>query len=150
MSSTDLTTNSVLQKSLPSFYYLSGQIFGEEKEKTFCHEWFCAGRTEQIAKPSDHLVLNVLGESILVVRNKNGEIKAHYNVCRHRGTCLVPSTDEELPKDIKFNGGVLGANGIRCPYHLWTYGLDGRLLNAPDVKGSEHFCKWNFRCTPWE
>jgi Rieske 2Fe-2S family protein len=144
MSSTELTTNCILQKSLPSSYYLSDQIFGEEKEKIFCHEWLCAGRAEQIAEPGNYLVLDILGESILVVRSKDGEIKAHYNVCRHRGTRLVPSADEELPKDIKFNGGVLGANGIRCPYHLWTYGLDGRLLNAPHVKESKHFCKEEF------
>jgi Rieske 2Fe-2S family protein len=148
MSSTELTTNCILQKSLPSSYYLSDQIFGEEKEKIFCHEWLCAGRAEQIAEPGNYLVLDILGESILVVRSKDGEIKAHYNVCRHRGTRLVPSADEELPKDIKFNGGVLGANGIRCPYHLWTYGLDGRLLNAPHVKESKHFCKEEFSLYP--
>ena len=148
MNSTDLKANSVLQKSLPSSYYLSEAIFTEEKEKIFCREWFCAGRAERIAKPGDYLVLDVLGESILVVRTRDGEIKAHYNVCRHRGTRLVAAAGEEPPADIKLNGGVLGVSGVRCPYHLWTYGLDGKLLNAPHVKEGEHFCKEEFSLYP--
>ena len=144
MGSTNTPTNSVLQKSLPSSFYLADEIFAVEKEKIFCREWFCAAREEQIAKPGDYLVLEIAGESILVVRNREGEIKAHYNVCRHRGTRLVPSTGEEPPSDIKLSGGVLGANGIRCSYHHWTYSLDGRLLSAPYVKESEHFCKEEF------
>jgi Rieske 2Fe-2S family protein len=148
MSSSDMSTNSTLQKSLPSSYYLSDQVFSEEKKAIFCREWFCVGRTEQIANPGEYLVLDILGESILLVRTKNGEIKAHYNVCRHRGTRLVPAADEALPQDIKFNGSVLGANGIRCPYHLWTYGLDGRLLTAPHVKEGEDFCREDFSLYP--
>jgi Rieske 2Fe-2S family protein len=150
MSSTDLTRRSILQKSLPSSYYLSEDIFADEKERIFCREWFCAGRGAQIERPGDYLVLDVVGESILVVRTKDGAIKAHYNVCRHRGTRLVAAAGEELPTDIKFNGGMLGANGIRCPYHLWTYGLDGKLLSAPHVKESEHFCKEEFSLYPAE
>ena len=147
MASTDLT-HSILQKSLPSSYYLSDSVFTEEKEKIFFREWFCAGRVEQIAKPGDYLVLDVLGESILVVRTKEGEIKAHYNVCRHRGTRLVQAPGEARPSDIQLNGGVLGANGVRCPYHLWTYALDGKLLSAPHVKEGEHFCKEEFSLYP--
>src|SRR5271157_3541890 len=108
MSRADLPADFILQKSLPSSYYLSDAIFAEEKEKIFCREWFCAGRAEQLAKSGDYLVLDVLGESILVVRTKDGEIKAHYNVCRHRGTRLVAVPGGELPGDIKLNGGVLG------------------------------------------
>ncbi len=141
MSGDNSSTNSRLQKSLPSSFYLSDKIFSDEKENIFCREWFCAAREEQITKPGDYLVLDILGENILVVRTKEGQIKAHYNVCRHRGTRLVSASEKGLPGDIKLNGGVLGANGIRCPYHHWTYGLDGRLLNAPYVNESEHFCK---------
>ena len=137
-----------MQKSLPSDYYRSSQIFAKEKERIFCREWFCAAREEQIPAPGDVLVLNVDGESVFVARTKEGEIKAHYNVCRHRGARLLPEPGEELPKDIKLNGGVLGANGIRCPYHLWTYSLDGKLLNAPYTKETEGFCKAEFSLHP--
>jgi Rieske 2Fe-2S family protein len=144
VNSANISSNSALQKSLPSSFYLSDEIFAEEKEKIFCREWFCAAREEQFASPGDYLVLDIAGESILVVRSKEDEIKAHYNVCRHRGTRLVPAAGEQVPSDIRLNGGVLGANGIRCPYHHWTYSLDGRLLSAPFVKESENFCKEDF------
>ena len=140
--------NSGMQKSLPSVYYRSEEIFAQEKEKIFCREWFCAAREEQIAAPGDFLVLNILGESVIVVRTKTGEIKAHYNVCRHRGSRLLPEPGDELPSDIKLLGGVLGANGIRCSYHLWTYALDGRLLNAPHTKEGDGFCMAEFSLYP--
>ncbi len=140
--------NSGMQKSLPSVYYRSEEIFGQEKEKIFCHEWFCAAREEQVAAPGDFLVLNIAGESVIVARTKTGEIKAHYNVCRHRGSRLLPEPGEVLPSDIKLLGGVLGENGIRCPYHLWTYALDGKLLNAPHTKEGAGFCKAEFSLYP--
>lgn len=148
MDSTNSATNSVLQKSLPSSYYLSEETFAAETERIFRREWFCAGREEQVAQPGDYLVLDVAAENILIVRTKEGEIRAHYNVCRHRGTRLVQAADDTAPDDLKFSGGVLGASAIRCPYHLWTYGLDGRLLSAPYVKESESFCKEDFSLYP--
>lgn len=141
-------TKSGMQKSLPSGYYRSAEIFAQEKERIFCREWVCAAREELIPAPGDVLVLNVAGESVFVARTKEGEIKAHYNVCRHRGSRLLPEPDEALPKDIKLNGGVLGPNGIRCSYHLWTYSLDGKLLNAPYTKETEGFCKAEFSLYP--
>jgi len=144
----DAVNNSRMQKSLPSDYYRTTEILAQEKEKIFCREWFCAARQEQLPAPGDVLVLNILGESILVVRTKEGEIRAHYNVCRHRGSRLLPEPGESVASDIKLNGGVLGANGIRCPYHLWTYGLDGKLLSAPYAKEAEGFCKADFSLYP--
>jgi hypothetical protein len=77
---TNSTTPTRLQKSLPSSYYQSEEIFAREKEKIFYREWFCAAREEQLQKPGDYLVLDVAGESILLVRTKDIEVKAHYNV----------------------------------------------------------------------
>jgi Rieske 2Fe-2S family protein len=146
--SNDSPKKMLLQKSLPSAYYHSEEIFAREKERIFAREWFCAAREEQVARPGDYLVLNVAGESVLVVRDKNGEMKAHYNVCRHRGARLQPAPGEEANGNIKLSGGVLGANGIRCAYHQWTYGLDGRLLNAPHTKEGDGFCKADFSLYP--
>jgi Rieske 2Fe-2S family protein len=141
-------TESVLQKSLPTSYYLSEEIYKREVERIFCREWFCAGREEQLQKPGDFVVLDVVGESVLVVRTKSGEIKAHYNVCRHRGARLCETTGGAAAEGVKLSGGVLGANGIRCPYHQWTYALDGRLLNAPHLREGESFCKEDFSLYP--
>jgi glycine betaine catabolism A len=137
---------SKLEKSLPSDYYLSEEIFSAERERIFCREWFCVGREEQIAKPGDSLVVEVLGESVLLVRTKEEEVRAHYNVCRHRGARLVAGQEENC--DVKLSGGVLGTSGIRCPYHQWTYGLDGRLLNAPYMKEDDGFCKADLSLYP--
>jgi len=86
--SSDPANKIALQKSLSRAYYHSGEIFAREKDHIFSREWFCAAREEQVAGPGDYLVLEIAGESILVVRDKNGEVKAHYNVCRHRGARL--------------------------------------------------------------
>ena len=145
---TDPTMPTALQKSLSSSYYQTAEIFEREKEKIFCREWFCAARAEQIANPGDYLVLDLAGESMLLVRTKDGQIRAHYNVCRHRGARLVPAPGEEATNDVKLGGGVLGTTGIRCAYHQWTYGLDGCLLNAPYTKEGEEFCKADFSLYP--
>jgi glycine betaine catabolism A len=137
-----------MQKSLPSSYYLAEEIFAQEKERIFCREWFCAAREEQVATAGDFVVLDIAGESVLVVRTKEGDVKAHYNVCRHRGARLIAAPGEPTDADIKLSGGVLGTSGIRCSYHLWTYGLDGRLLSAPHVKENESFCKADFSLHP--
>jgi Rieske 2Fe-2S family protein len=145
---TNSTTPTRLQKSLPSSYYQSGEIFAREKEKIFYREWFCAAREEQLQKPGDYLVLDVVGESILLVRTKDMEVKAHYNVCRHRGARLVPGAGEEQTGGVRLGGGVLASSGIRCAYHQWSYSLDGKLLNAPYTKEGEGFCKGDFSLYP--
>jgi glycine betaine catabolism A len=141
-------SNAEMQKSLPSSYYLAEEIFAQEKERIFCREWFCAAREDQVATAGDFVVLDIAGESVLVVRTKEGDVKAHYNVCRHRGARLVAAPGEPTDADIKLSGGVLGTSGIRCSYHLWTYGLDGRLLSAPHVKENKSFCKADFSLHP--
>ena len=148
MSATNQNGTGPLQKSLPSSYYLSEEIYAREKERIFFHEWFCAGREEQLPNPGDFLVLDVAGESILIVRTKDGDLRAHYNVCRHRGAQLCTSVPAEDPANITLKGGVLGPNGIRCPYHQWTYALDGRLLHAPHFAEGNGFSKSDFSLHP--
>ncbi|HEY2351919.1 MAG TPA: aromatic ring-hydroxylating dioxygenase subunit alpha [Candidatus Acidoferrum sp.] len=150
MSDTSKNVNNVLQRSLPSTYYLSEDIFAQEKERIFFREWFCAGREEQLPSAGDFLVLDVAGEGILVVRTRDGDLKAHYNVCRHRGAQLCsPANPQDLdPGAVRLKGGVLGSTGIRCPYHQWTYALDGQLLHAPHFVEREGFSKSDFSLYP--
>ena len=110
----------MIERTLHRDYYFSPEIFQQEKERIFCREWFCAGREEELPGPGDYLVLEVAGESLIVVRTRQGDLAAHYNVCRHRGSRLVLE-------------GCQGsfACAIRCPYHSWTYALDGKLRTAP-------------------
>lgn len=109
-----------LERTLAREYYLSPEVLGREKERIFCREWFCVGREEELAAPGDYVVKDVAGESILVVRTRNGGLAAHYNVCRHRGSQLVRDGCAR-----RFPGG------IRCRYHSWTYTLEGELRTAP-------------------
>jgi Rieske 2Fe-2S family protein len=118
-----------LEASLPRAYYLSDDVFRLEAERILFKEWVCAGRSEELPNPGDFRVLDVAGEGVLVVRTRAGELRAFYNVCRHRGSVLcLPSTGPAAPGP----DGRLGGS-IRCPYHAWTYGLDGRLLGAPHL-----------------
>lgn len=137
-----------LQKSLPSEYYLSPEIFAREKERIFCREWFCAGREEELPEPGSYLAFDVAGESLLVVRAKEGALGAFYNVCRHRGSRLC-SPDRAHPADCgspEPSGRFAGS--IRCPYHSWTYGLDGALLGAPHLGKDGSFRPGDFGLHP--
>jgi len=87
MSSEQLATEQ-LERTLPTAWYRSPDIFQIEKERIFCREWFAACREEELPGPGDSKVLDVLGESILLVRNREHRIRGFYNVCRHRGTRL--------------------------------------------------------------
>ena len=137
----------MLEQSLPSSYYFSPETFARERELIFSREWFCAGREEDLHTPGDTRVLEVAGESILLARTKAGELKAHFNVCRHRGSRLcTPQQDERW--NVKLPGGVTSAGTIRCPYHQWTYSLDGQLLSAPFLNEAEGFSKSEFSLYP--
>lgn len=108
-------------KTLPARYYCDSTVFREELERFFFQSWVCVGRERSIPNPGDYFLREIAGESIIVVRDADGAVRAFYNVCRHRGTrmCSIPE-------------GNLGGR-IQCPYHGWTYGLDGRLLGAPHM-----------------
>jgi Rieske 2Fe-2S family protein len=122
-----------LEPTLPSSWYLDPTIFRLEREHIFLREWFCVAREEQVPAPGDHLVLDVQGENILVVRNAAGELRAFYNVCRHRGArlCPMPGEDDSV---LALKGGIVGRRNIVCAYHAWTYDLDGRLVAAPHLQ----------------
>jgi len=118
-----------LEASLPRAYYVSDDVFRLERERIFHREWFCAGREAELPKIGDYKVLDVAGEGVLVVRSRQGDLRAFYNVCRHRGSALCVAAARGSAGDP--DGSLAGS--IRCPYHSWTYGLDGRLISAPHL-----------------
>ncbi len=136
-----------MEKSLPSHYYTAPEIFEREKNLIFAQDWFCAGREEQLPLPGNSIVLEIAGESVLVVRTMKGELRAHYNVCRHRGARLC-ATGNDTNWDVYLQGGVTSSGSIRCPYHQWTYNLEGQLLGAPYLKDAEGFRKEDFSLYP--
>ena len=117
-----MPTDSV-HHTLPARYYTSAQVFAEEMERFYFGSWICAGRAAQIDGPGDYFLREVAGESIIITRDTLGDVHAFYNVCRHRGTRMCTVAEG------RFDGR------IQCPYHGWTYGLDGTLKGTPDFAG---------------
>jgi glycine betaine catabolism A len=135
-----------MQAALPGGYYTDPAHWAREVDRVLAREWFCAGRlsawdltdgaTQRVA------VLDVLGESVLVTRAADGVLRAFFNVCRHRGSQVVPVDPADPPP-------VPGrAAALRCPYHSWTYDLYGRLLRAPHTEDVDDFAAEAFGLRP--
>ncbi len=122
-------------KSLPQKYFVSPEIFADERAKIFSKQWLLVGHQSQIAAAGDYFVRQVIGESLIVIRDKSGEIHGFFNVCRHRGTRLIEDQ----------NGRCAA---IQCPYHAWTYGLDGRLIGGPHMDDVPGFDKADYPLYP--
>jgi Rieske 2Fe-2S family protein len=116
-------------RTLPRQYYTSPEVFGHELEHIFGKRWLCVGREDRLTNPGDWFTQEVGKESIIVLRDREGGYRAYYNVCRHRGTRICE----------EHSGQFSGT--IQCPYHAWTYGLDGRLIGAPSTADIEYFYK---------
>jgi Rieske 2Fe-2S family protein len=115
--------------TLPASYYVDPAHFQRERERFFAERWVCVGRVEDLGAPGDYIVREIAGESVIVTRDESGGFRAFYNVCRHRGTQLCTEAKGHF------------AGRIQCPYHAWTYGLDGRLLAAPHMDDAPDFCR---------
>jgi Rieske 2Fe-2S family protein len=107
--------------TLPASWYVSHEVFERERLQVFGREWLCVGREESIEKTGDFFTVERAGESLIVTRDGDGRVRAFYNVCRHRGTRIC-SADSG-----RFQGS------IQCPYHAWTYALDGTLKVARNM-----------------
>lgn len=116
------------QRTLPQAMYLSAAHYELEWERLLGQSWLLVLREADVPNAGDYRTVELRGsESILVVRGSDGTLRAFFNVCRHRGTRLCDQASGRA-------GPVL-----RCPYHAWTYGLDGRLVGVPDEKALEGF-----------
>lgn len=105
---------------LPHRAYTSREWFERERERIFSRTWAYAGHVSQVAKPGDYTTVSVAGVPLIIVRGQDGQIRAFYNSCRHRGTKLLDGDGQ--------------TKLIRCPYHSWAYDLTGALQAAPLVE----------------
>ncbi|HMJ94916.1 MAG TPA: aromatic ring-hydroxylating dioxygenase subunit alpha [Thermoleophilaceae bacterium] len=112
--------------ALPPEWYQDEAIFEFERERIFKRSWQYAGRADLVAQPGDFFRLTVAGVPLVIVRDEEGELRGFVNVCRHRA-CEVVQDDSG------------SARFLRCPYHAWTYGLDGQLKAAPKQRHQENF-----------
>lgn len=130
-----------LEPTLERNHYLSPDRYAREKEQLFAREWMCVGREEEIPETGDYLLLDLAGERMLLVRGRDGALHAHYNVCRHRGSELVLGVDPKGRGAAGVRPSGHFSSGIRCPYHAWTYQLDGALRTAPFLEDGDGFCR---------
>jgi Rieske 2Fe-2S family protein len=110
-----------LISTLSGQYYTDPAIFALEQSHVFEDMWFCAVRSSDLPTPGSFQKVQVGRESVLVVRNRDGQLRAFLNVCRHRGAQICTEDSGTVKR------------ALRCPYHAWTYDLDGRLIAAPNL-----------------
>ena len=118
----ELTGTSGLNRTLPSAYYYDPAIFEQEKERIFYDSWVASARVEEIPNAGDYILREIGDQSIIAVRTRSGEIKAFYNVCRHRGNRICSAEK-----------GRAKGSAFTCRYHGWTYDLDGELVATPNL-----------------
>ena len=119
-------------RTMPGAYYTSPDILAEEQERIFARHWQCVGRSERLARPGDFLVREIAGESLIVLRDRAGGVRAFFNVCRHRGTRICMTHEGHFSET------------IQCPYHAWTWTTDGRLIGAPHMQEVAGFDKQDY------
>ncbi len=123
-------------RTLPGPLFSDPTVFALEFERLFRRSWQCLGREDEFAAPGSFRTFEIGGSGVVVVRDARGTLHAFHNVCRHRGTRLVePAEGADLTRFL-------------CPYHAWTYGLDGRLLGTPHMSEAKEFDKDDYGLLP--
>ncbi|MGA0541136.1 aromatic ring-hydroxylating oxygenase subunit alpha [Neotabrizicola sp. VNH66] len=114
-------------RAMPKSVYTSAEFEQAEQTHIFGKEWLCAGRADALKAPGDYMTMEISGEPVIILRDREGALRGLSNVCRHRMSTLLE--------------GRGTTRSIVCPYHAWTYNLDGTLRGAPAMTLNESFCK---------
>jgi phenylpropionate dioxygenase-like ring-hydroxylating dioxygenase large terminal subunit len=117
--------------AMPPDIYTSADVLAVEHERLFRKEWICVGRASAITESGAYLTYEIGGQPIIVLRDRTGSVRAFSNVCLHRMSVLLEGRGRTA--------------AIVCPYHAWSYGLDGSLLAAPHMERTTGFCKDDYR-----
>jgi choline monooxygenase len=126
--------------TLPARWYTDPRFLDLEKERIFYKTWQPVGRIENVLRPGDFFTCEVVGQPLVVTRGLDNNLRAYYNVCMHRAGPVAL--------------GQGNRKSLQCKYHGWTYGLDGKLMNAPEFEGvqdwqKEAVCLKNVRVEAW-
>lgn len=142
MSPADYTFEPSLARAstIPARWYTDPEMLPLERRRIFHRTWQPAGYADAVAAPGAYFACEIAGEPVLVTRAKDGVLRAMSNVCRHRGAVIAEGKGD--------------AQVLRCPYHAWTYNLDGALLGQPEFEGVENWdrsrvCLPRFRVEAW-
>ena len=140
-------------RTLPAAAYTSEEFFDWEVEHVLRPDWQCVAHASQIPKPGDFLNLDLLGEPLIVVRGKDGAVRVMSRVCPHRAMDIMPEGfgyDGHGPAEAKADSPGCGHTRIfLCPYHAWTFELDGRLKACPEMQLAEGFARDEFALKPF-
>ena len=110
----------------PASWYIDSKLFDLEHRTVFPHSWLLAGRADQVHEAGQYLTCQIAGEPLLLIRGKDGALRGFFNVCRHHAAAVVTQAQGK-------------AENLRCPYHGWTYDLQGALIHTPEFAGVENF-----------
>ena len=110
------------RRGLPNAFYVDPECHRMEAKALFARTWTCVGVGADIPEPGDVMPVEVAGTPLMAVRDRSGAVRAFHNVCSHRGVRLVTEPERHRAS-------------LRCPYHSWTYGLDGSLIRTPHAGG---------------
>ena len=127
-------------RAMPTSVYTSEEFVEAELKHVFSKDWYCVGRADALSKTGDYVTAELAGQPIVVLRDADHQLRAMSNVCLHRMSTLLQ--------------GRGNAKTIVCPYHAWTYNLDGKLRGAPAMTQNDAFCKDHYRlpqvrCEEW-
>ena len=110
----------------PASWYNDPDIFHLEERTVFANSWQIVGRADQLRKPGQYVTCEIAGEPLLVVRGNDGILRGFFNVCRHHAAAVMTQAEGK-------------AENLRCPYHGWTYNLEGALILTPEFAGVANF-----------
>jgi len=116
-------------ETLPARWYTDPEFLEHEKTKIFYKTWQPVGRVDQVLRPGDFFTCEVVGQPLVVTRGLDNQLRCYYNVCMHRAGPVAL--------------GQGNRKSLQCKYHGWTYGLDGKLMNAPEFEGVRNWQKEN-------
>src|SRR4051812_5880717 len=114
--------------TIPASWYVDPRVAELERRTVFSRTWQLAGRADQLREPGRYVTWELAGEPLVIVRGDDGELRGFFNVCRHHAAAVMTEPEGS-------------AKSLRCPYHGWTYGLDGRLRGTPDFNGVCDFAR---------
>lgn len=112
--------------TIPAAWYVDPRITELERQTIFARSWQIVGRADQVREPGQYVTWELAGEPILVVRGSDNVVRGFFNVCRHHAAAVMPEAEGRV-------------NNLRCPYHGWTYSLEGGLKGTPDFSGVCNF-----------
>jgi Rieske 2Fe-2S family protein len=132
------------KKTLPKEFYLDPEHFKKEMDVFFYNNWLYACRVDKVKNVGDYKVFDVGDQSIIITRSKDDKIQAFHNTCAHRGSILTTESE-----------GCFKGKAVICPYHAWTYKLDGTLNNTPHLVDCDNFKKedhslFNIQVEEWQ